>query len=68
MRAFAVAAWVAYAVLVLTTLALARALALGGAWRAIVVVMLIGYLLAPYAIWHLSVATHRAEHDGPGGV
>jgi hypothetical protein len=53
---------------VLATLSLARALDLGGAWRAVVIVMLVGYLLAPHAIWHLSVATHGAEHGDSGSA
>lgn len=32
-----------------------------GFWSFIVLLMLIGYLLAPHAIWHLCVGTH--EHD-----
>lgn len=30
-------------------------------WAVIVVLMLIGYLLAPHAIWHLCVGTHQDE-------
>jgi len=32
-----------------------------GFWTVIVVLMLIGYLLAPHAIWHLCVGTHQDE-------
>jgi hypothetical protein len=32
-------------------------------WTVIVLLMLIGYLLAPHAIWHLCVGTHAHEHD-----
>jgi hypothetical protein len=32
-----------------------------GFWVVIVLLMLIGYLLAPHAIWHLCVGTHRDE-------
>ncbi len=32
-------------------------------WTAIVVFMLVGYLLAPHAIWHLCVGTHAEEHE-----
>ena len=32
-------------------------------WTAIVGLMLLGYLLAPHAIWHLCVGTHAGEHD-----
>jgi hypothetical protein len=57
------AAWIAYAVLVVSTVLLAHALALAGMWLGIVAVMLIGYLLAPRAIWRLSTATHAHEPD-----
>lgn len=64
------AAWAAYAVLVVSTLLLALALALSGVWLAVVAVMLIGYWLAPRAIWRLSTATHAEEpgatHDASG--
>ena len=40
---------------------LAQALHLNGYWWAVTVTMLIGYLLAPQAIWKLSVATHKAS-------
>ena len=33
-------------------------------WTVIVLLMLIGYLLAPHAIWHLCVGTHRDEEAG----
>jgi len=32
-------------------------------WTAIVALMLVGYLVAPHAIWHLCVATHAGEED-----
>jgi hypothetical protein len=51
-------AWAAYAALVVCTGLLVRSLSLDGAWLIVVAVMLIGYLAAPYAIWHLSAATH----------
>ena len=42
---------------------LAQALNLNGYWHVVTVTMLIGYLLAPQAIWKLSVGTHKAsEH------
>jgi hypothetical protein len=52
------AAWVAYGALVISSALLGRVLGLEGAWLSVVGVILIGYLVAPYAIWHLSVATH----------
>lgn len=32
-------------------------------WTVIVALMLIGYLLAPHAIWHLCVGTHAGEDE-----
>jgi glucan phosphoethanolaminetransferase (alkaline phosphatase superfamily) len=38
-------------------------------WTVIVMLMLIGYLLAPHAIWHLCVGTHADElEDGGAGA
>jgi multidrug transporter EmrE-like cation transporter len=38
---------------------LAHALHLGGYWQIVTITMLIGYLLAPQAIWKLTVGTHE---------
>jgi len=46
------------------TLALAANLFNNTFWSVIVFLMLIGYLIAPHAIWHLCVGTHVDEHDG----
>lgn len=35
-----------------------------GFWTFIVMLMLLGYLFAPHAVWHLCVGTHADEHDG----
>ena len=51
-----------YAVLVVSTLVLARTLNFAGFWNWVVVVMLVGYLIAPQAIWRLCVATHAEQH------
>jgi glucan phosphoethanolaminetransferase (alkaline phosphatase superfamily) len=32
-------------------------------WSVIVGLMLVGYLVAPHAIWHLCVGTHADEHE-----
>lgn len=53
----------AYGGLAASALVLVHALGLSGVWLALVGVVLVGYLLAPGAIWHLSVATHAAGHD-----
>ena len=56
------AAYLSYAVLFLCTLLLARFLRLDGPWVLVIVTMLIAYLLAPQAIWHLCVGTHGERH------
>lgn len=43
------------------TLAYAANLLNHGFWVAIVILMLVGYLLAPHVIWHLCVGTHQDE-------
>jgi len=58
-------AWIAYVFVVASTLLLARSMDLRGAWLWVVAVMLIGYLLAPHAIWHLSSATHAGTDEPP---
>ena len=54
-------AYGAYLALCLCALILTRALELETFWVAVVAVMLVGYWLAPIAIWHLCVGTHEAE-------
>ena len=51
-----------YATLAIAVYALAGAAHLHGNWTVVTVLMLLGYLLAPHAIWHLCAATHRTEH------
>jgi hypothetical protein len=51
-------AYVSYGLLVGCTGVLADRLALAGPWILVAAVMLIGYLLAPWGIWHLCVGTH----------
>ena len=58
-------AYAAYLGLLVSVLVLATVANLfaTGFWTFIVVLMLIGYLLAPHVIWHLCVGTHAHEHD-----
>ena len=58
-------AYLSYAGLLISTLFLADAANLlkHPFWIIIVAFMLVGYLLAPHAIWHLCVGTHATEHD-----
>jgi hypothetical protein len=44
-----------------SVLVLAQALNLNGYWWAVTIVMLLGYLLVPQAIWKLSVGTHEVS-------
>lgn len=59
-------AYAAYLGLVVSALVLATVANLfaTGFWTFIVVVMLVGYLLAPHAIWHLCIGTHAHERMG----
>ena len=56
-------AYAAYLGLVGSVLVLAMVAHLfaSGFWAFVVVLMLVGYLLAPHAIWHLCVGTHAHE-------
>ena len=61
-------AYLSYGGLAVSALLLARAANLldGGFWSVVVVLMLVGYLIAPHGIWHLCVGTHDEEdHDAP---
>lgn len=50
-----------FAALSASVYVLARSLNLDGYWQSVVYAMLIGYLVAPQAIWKLSVGTHDAS-------
>jgi hypothetical protein len=53
-----IAAYVSYAVLILSVAELTRAANFQGYWLIISVVMVVGYFFAPIGIWHLCVKTH----------
>ena len=55
------AALVAYVLLVVAVCTLVVALDLNGVWMGVAAAMLIGYFLAPRAIWRLCVGTHGDE-------
>ena len=59
-----IAAWLAYGLLMASTYVLVWALKLDGFWLVVTSVMLLGYLVAPWAIWHLSVGTHGSPGFG----
>ena len=57
------AAWLAYGGVVLGAVGLSRSLHLDGLWLAVIGVLLVGYFVAPRAIWRLSVATHQKHQQ-----
>ena len=57
-------AHLSFGLLAVSVLTLSRALNLDGAWQVLTILLLLGYLLAPRAIWRLSVDTH-AGHEPP---
>jgi hypothetical protein len=52
------AAYISYAVLIISVAELTQAAQFHGYWLIISLVMLIGYFFAPIGIWHLCVKTH----------
>ena len=60
-RGLILLAYSAYGMMVIAVFVLARVLHLDGMWTGIVVVMLAGYLLGPYAIWKLCIKTHQSN-------
>jgi hypothetical protein len=56
--------YAAYALVILTTAIYARALRLDGPWWALIAILLVGYAIAPRAIWQLCTATHAADKAG----
>lgn len=61
-------AYLAYVGLFAAVLVLAFAANLfaNGFWTFIVLLMLVGYFVAPHGIWHLCVRTHEHEHADEG--
>jgi hypothetical protein len=58
-----VLAYGAYAMLVTAVWVLADATNLQGFWRILVILLVLGYLLAPHGIWHLCVGIHTERLD-----
>ena len=54
-------AYALYVGLAISVFVLADALNLNGSWWVVTITMLVGYLLAPQAIWKLSVRTHESS-------
>lgn len=61
-RAFLFLAGGSYLLLAVSIFTLSRALHLDGHWLILTGLMLLGYLIAPPAIWRLCTGTHRSEH------
>ena len=63
-------AYLAYLGLFVATMFLADAANLfnNTFWTVIVVLMVVGYLIAPHGIWHLCVRTHEAEEAEEAGL
>lgn len=55
------AAYVSYAVLVVSVGVLSSAANFSGYWLIVTALMIIGYFFAPIGIWHLCVKTHHDE-------
>ncbi len=58
---FAAAALFSYALLAASVYVLAVNFKLSGFWMVVAATMLVGYFLAPRAIWHLCVGTHAED-------
>ena len=58
-RWLSIAAYLCFAGLSVSVLVLAKFLNMHGYWQIVTATMLVGYLLAPQAIWKLSVGTHE---------
>lgn len=56
-----VTAYGLFACLAASVYVLAQSLNLNGYWQSVSAAMLLGYLIAPQAIWKLSVGTHEAS-------
>jgi len=64
-RLFMALSLLSYGALGTMVTVLAIALHLTGFWQALTAALLLGYLVAPQAIWHLCVATHEDEPAAP---
>ena len=61
-------ALLAYAVLAACVLTLMRTAHLDGAWSTLTLLMLVGYFVAPRAIFRLCHVTHLDEHSPPDSI
>ena len=58
-RRLSIIAYGCFAALTVFVLVLVKSLNMTGFWTIVAITMLVGYLLAPQAIWKLSVGTHE---------
>ena len=58
-RRLTILAYGCFAALTVFVLVLAKSLNMTGFWQIVAITMLVGYLLAPQAIWKLCVGTHE---------
>ena len=64
-RSMTAASFFSYLLLAAAVYVLVESLRLSGFWMLVAAVMLVGYFLAPRAIWKLCVGTHAAETAAP---
>ena len=60
-RWLSIVAYGCFVALTVSVLVLAKSLNMTGFWVIVAITMLVGYLLAPQAIWKLSVGTHEGS-------
>ena len=65
-RSWNIASLISFAALAAAVVVLARALSLSGFWLGVATVMVVGYFVAPRAIWNLCVGTHAGETQAGG--
>lgn len=58
-----VAAYVAYAILLIAIITVSRAANFSGSWQVLTIMLAIGYFFAPIGIWQLCIKTHT--HNKP---
>lgn len=68
-RALHIAAWLAYATLLVFVGVFSNVNHLNGSWQLLSLTMALGYAFMPHVIWNLCVATHadESEHSHQSG-
>ena len=62
-RRMMVIAYGFFGLLAASVLALAGALNMSGFWDLLIILLLVGYLVAPHLIWRLAEGTHAGQDD-----